>query len=153
MEDSPAQNTLPSAEGAATSPERRRHARTVFTYPVECKIFLRTPLSLQGYLKDISIGGSCLEFDDPFQRIPLDEVVHTTLKITLEVPGIDKVTVLGKVRWVKKAEDSSAVRMGVELKEVNMYQIDLIGKLMGLRNRDHSMLWNLWETYQNRPEF
>ena len=133
--------------------DRRRQPRTVFTYPVESKLFLKTPLSLKGYLKDISLGGSCLEFDDPFRRILPEEVLHATIKITIEVPGIDKMAVLGKVRWIKPVEGSTTVRMGVELKEVSMYQIELISKLMGLRNRDHSMLWNLWETFQNRPEF
>lgn len=132
--------------------ERRRHARSALTYPVECKLFLQTPLILKGFLRDISLSGSCLEFDDPFRRIIPEEALKAPLKLSLAVPGIDKMSVLGKVRWIKKLEDSTAVRMGIELTEVSMYQVDLISKLLGLRNRDHSMLWNLWEEYQNRPE-
>jgi hypothetical protein len=153
MEGSKTAANIETPQGSSPVQERRRQPRTVFTYPVEGKLFLKTPLSLKGYLKDISLGGSCLEFDDPFRRILPEEAIHATIKITIEVPGIDKMSVLGKVRWLKSVAGATTIRMGVELKEVSLYQIDLISKLMGLRNRDHSMLWNLWEAFQNRPEF
>jgi hypothetical protein len=129
--------------------DRRRHERSTFTYPVEFIIFTKNPVSLKGYLKDISLGGSCLEFDDPYKRIVLSEALNAKLKLILTVPGIDKMSVLANIQWIRNIQNTPTVKLGIELKDVTMYQIDLISKLVGLKNRDRNMLWNLWEEYHN----
>lgn len=131
--------------------DRRQHIRTDYTYPVEFKIFTQNPVSFKGYLRDISLGGSCLEFDDPYQRVKIKEAERATLKLTLAVPEIEKMSVLGEVRWIKNIENTSIVRLGIELKDVTLSQMDLISKLVGIRNKDHNLLWTLWEEYQSQP--
>lgn len=49
---------------------RRRHPRSVFTYPVEFELFSQNgeKALFVGYLKDISLGGAGLQIDDPYGR-------------------------------------------------------------------------------------
>ena len=129
--------------------EKRGRTRFTFTYPVEFIILTRNPLTIKGNLKNISLSGLCLEFEDPYRRIILKEALNATLKLNLVVPGIDKMSVLSKIKWIKNIENTSLVKLGIELINVTMYQIDLINKLVGLRDRDRSMFWNLWEEYHN----
>jgi c-di-GMP-binding flagellar brake protein YcgR len=143
--------TLQSEQGACQDQfvNKRRHLRSTFTYPVEFKIFTQNPLSLKGVLRDISQGGSCLEFDDPYKRLIFQEALQSTLKLTLSISGFEKKFVLAKIQWIRNVEDTSMVKLGIEFKDVTMDQIELIDKLLGMRNKDHNMLWNLWEEYQN----
>lgn len=142
--------TLQTEESACQEQfvNKRRHLRSTFTYPVEFKIFTQNPLALKGVLRDISRGGSCLEFDDPYRRVIFQEALQATLKLTLSVPGFEKKFVLAKIQWIRNVEESFMVKLGIEFKEVTMDQIELIEKLVGMRNKDHNMLWNLWEEYQ-----
>jgi len=146
------QTTLPEENACISSEmDKRLHLRSTFTYPVEFKIFTQSPVSLKGYLRDISLGGSCLEFDDPYRRVILKEALRATLKLSMSVPGFEKMFVLAKIQWITSVENTSMVKLGIEFKDVTMDQIDLINRLVGIRNKDHNMLWNLWEEYQNQP--
>jgi hypothetical protein len=145
------QTTLPEEHACQDGfMNKRRHLRSTFTYPVEFKIFTQNAVALKGVLRDISLGGSCLEFDDPYRRVVLKQAVNASLKLSLAIPGFDQMFVLARIQWIKNIENTTMVKLGIEFTDVTMDQVDLIDKLVGMRNKDHNMLWNLWEEYQNQ---
>ncbi|MEW6188141.1 MAG: PilZ domain-containing protein [Thermodesulfobacteriota bacterium] len=144
-----AQNPAPdSVSAAGLFSNRRRHLRSVFTYPVEFKIFTQNPIMLQGILRDISMGGSCLEFEDPFRRVIVKEPTETTVKLILSIPGAERIFVLAKIRWIQNIKDTSTVKIGIAFNDLPPDQAEAISNLINMKNKDHNMMWNLWEEYQ-----
>jgi hypothetical protein len=132
--------------------DRRKYPRSEFTYPAEFKVFSQNleNISFNGYLKDISISGACLQFDDKYGRLNLKDTSNVKIKISFSVPNEDKVSILAILRWVTKMDlKTFSVKIGIEFTELNGWQSDIIEKLIGLKNKDHNMMWNLWEQYNN----
>jgi hypothetical protein len=135
---------------AEQAPEnRRRHVRSVFTYPVEFKLISPSweSLSLAGYLKDISLGGAGLELEDPYGRLNVGDAKQGRVMLALRIPGEKDARILAHVRWVAKKEGASRVSMGISFKNLDYKDLTLIQKLIGLKGKDHTMMWNLWEQY------
>lgn len=128
---------------------RRRHLRSVFTYPVEFKIIFRTfkSLSFDGYLKDISLSGAGLEIADPYGRLDIDEAKSGRVILTLSIPHENKTHILAHIQWVKRKEGASRIKMGISFKDLDYEDLTAIERLIGLKSKDHNMMWNLWEQY------
>ena len=139
---------------------RRRHLRSVFTYPVEFKLFSQKTEGISfdgmkaykghsgiGYLKDISLGGAGLEIEDEYGRFNVTEAERGRVKLTMSVPREEKITIFAHIQWVRKIEGTSRIKLGVSFKDLDYRDLTVIEKLMGLRNKDHNMIWNLWERY------
>ena len=129
---------------------RRRHPRSAFTYPVEFKLFSPQKadgVSYSGYLKDISLGGAGLQFEDPYGRFNLTETDSAKIKLVLSIPRENKVSLFANIQWVKKIEGSLSIKMGISFKDLEYNEQAVIEKLIGLKGKDHNMMWNLWEQY------
>jgi hypothetical protein len=37
--------------------------------------------------------------------------------------------------------------MGIEFSELDYRNLAIIERLIGMKNKDHNMMWNLWEQY------
>lgn len=133
-------------EGVA---ERRRHPRSVFTYPVEFELFLQKgeSASYTGYLKDISLGGAALQIDDPYGRFSIEKAENGTLRLAISIPREKKSHIFARVQWVKKTESTSQVNVGIAFRDLDYESSLVIEKLIGLKSKDHNMMWNLWEQY------
>jgi len=132
--------------------DRRKYPRSEFTYPTEFKVFSQNleNMSFNGYLKDISMSGACLQFDDKYGRLNLKDARNVKIKISFSVPSEDKVSILAIIRWITKEEARTfSVIMGIEFQELDSWQLDVIENLIGMKNKDHNMMWNLWEQYNN----
>lgn len=66
--------------------DQRRHPRAIFANPVEFKVFSGNPVSFDGYLKDISRGDACLQFEDKYGRLNFDKVNDSQLRLSLSMP-------------------------------------------------------------------
>lgn len=128
---------------------RRRHLRSTFTYPVEFELYSQKgeSTSFVGYLKDISVGGAGLQIEDPYGRFNVGKAEEGTVKLTLSIPRENKIYVWARIQWVKKIEGTSQVNMGISFKDLDYESMTVIEKLIGLKSKDHTMLWNLWEQY------
>jgi hypothetical protein len=128
---------------------RRRHPRSVFTYPVEFELFSQNgeKALFVGYLKDISLGGAGLQIDDPYGRFNVRKAENGTLRLALSIPREKKIYVFTNVQWVKRTESNSQVNMGISFKDLDYESSIAIEKLIGLKGKDHNMMWNLWEQY------
>jgi hypothetical protein len=109
-------------EGQENPINRRRHLRSVFTYPVEFELLSQKgeSASFVGYLKDISLGGAGLQIDDPYGRFNISKAENGTLRLMLSIPRGNKVHIFAHIHWVKK---------------------------VSLKSKDHNMMWNLWEQH------
>ncbi len=143
---------------AEASVEQRRYLRSVFTYPVEFRLLSQRIESnhvlqnllvfvppFTGYLKDISLGGAAIQAEDRQGRFNVEEAESARVLLTLSIPRENKVNVPARIRWVKKEEDN--IRIGISFKGLEHKDLTLIEKLIGLRGKDRTMLWNLWEKY------
>lgn len=149
-----------STGGDANKSDRREYPRSEFTYPVEFRVFSRSSDSpafksinqtnFNGYLKDISLSGARLQFEDRYGRFDTKDMQNMRLKLTFKIPGGGRTSVFAEIKWIRKADSKDfIVKMGIMFKEMEVWQSDAIGKLIGMRNKDHNMMWNLWEQYQD----
>ena len=132
--------------------DRRKYPRSEFTYPVEFKVFSQNfdHMPFNGYLKDISISGACLQFDDRYGRFNIKDTKDVKLKISFSVPTEDRISMFAQIRWITKIDPKTfSITMGIEFNNLEGWQLDSIEKLIGMRNKDHNMMWDLWEQYNN----
>ncbi|RJQ18078.1 MAG: PilZ domain-containing protein [Nitrospiraceae bacterium] len=135
----------------ASDDTRKNCHRSVFTYPVKFKVFRKTSghSSFNGYLRDISIDGASLEFEDKYGRFSLKEANKSSIKISFSIPHEGKVNIFARIKWVKKSgSNGNCLSIGIEFKDMESWQLDTIEKLIGMKNKDHNMMWNLWEQYE-----
>ena len=132
-----------------TLTDKRRHPRTVFTYPVEFRLFSQKNENIffSGYLKDISIGGACLEFEDRYGRFSCSDAENAKVKLSLSIPRENKVNIFAYIQWTKKIEKTLHIKIGIAFKDLDYGELAVIEKLTGLKNKDHNMMWTLWEQY------
>ena len=125
-----------------------RHLRSIFTYPVELTVFTNKSehITFIGYLRDISTSGACVEFEDKYGRYNMNEIKNTKTKISFSILEGEKVDIFAQAKWVKKATDRTvSMNIGIEFKYMESW--DVIDKLIGMKNKDRNMMWNLWEHF------
>jgi hypothetical protein len=129
--------------------DRRRHLRSVFTYPVEFRLLSQKAegASFVEHLKNISLAGAALQIEDPYGRFNMNEAENGKVALTLRIPHEDRTKVFARIQWVKKEESTSQIRMGISFKDLDYKDLTVIEKLIGMKGKDHNMLWNLWEQY------
>ncbi len=133
--------------------DRRKHRRSEFAYPVDIKFFSPHPdnTSFSSYMKDISVSGACIEFEDRYGRVNLEELPGFRVKITISMPSGGKISVLSRIKWIRKDTTRHFfIVMGVEFENMEDWQLEDIKKFISLKNKDHNMMWNLWEQYEKQ---
>ncbi|MCE5263496.1 MAG: PilZ domain-containing protein [Deltaproteobacteria bacterium] len=123
-----------------------RELRSVFTYPVQVAVLPNPSESMpfRGYLRDISAAGACVEFEDRLGRCNPNAIQDANVKISFTILEGEKVDIFARVQWVKKAADrSGSWTIGIEFR--SMESGDAVDQLIGMKNKDRSMMWNLWE--------
>ncbi len=133
--------------------DRRKHQRSEFAYPVDIKFFSQHPdnTSFRGYMKDISVSGACIEFEDRYGRVNLEELSGFKVKITISTLNRGKISVLSRIKWIRN--DTSRhffIVTGIEFENMEDWQLEDIKKFINLKNKDHNMMWNLWEQYEKQ---
>jgi hypothetical protein len=130
---------------------RRKHTRLEFTYPVKFELFSpdRLPRSFIGYIKDMSIDGACIQFEDECGRFNLLELRGALIGLIINVPKKESISLKALIRWIRKdgPAQSSLILMGLEFQEIDDRQIEQIDSFFRLKNKDHKMIWTLWDFY------
>jgi len=131
--------------------ERRKTERYEFSYPVDLKIFAPDydGMWIAAFLKDISMGGFCIQFRDRYGRIALQQIKNVRVKLKLSEPGGENIFLLGVIRWTrrKKVDGEQMMFMGIEFKSLPNWQEEKLKQFILLKGKDHKMLWNLWDNY------
>ncbi|MBI5740472.1 MAG: PilZ domain-containing protein [Nitrospirae bacterium] len=145
-------NDIDAGRDEADEEDRRKYPRSEFTYPAEFKLFSQKPdhASFNGYLKDISLNGACLQFEDRYGRLDHKELNNAKIKILLSIPRGEKVSIFALIRRIHKVSPKSfSYNMRIEFQDIEAWQLNIIEELICMRNKDHNMMWNLWEQYEN----
>ena len=129
---------------------KRKHLRSTFTYPVELKLFSQKAdgIFFSGYLDNISQGGAGFNIDDKYGRIDINGIKNAKIKLTLNIPRENRINIFAYIQWAKKIKGTSEIKMGIAFKDMSYNELTIIEKLIGLKSKDHNMLWNLWEQYE-----
>jgi hypothetical protein len=150
---------------------RRRHPRSVFIYPVAFELFSlkKEPAFYNGngYLRDISLSGAGLQFEDKYGRFVISEqedgkinfkdkygrfeFSEDNVKVNIHLSFFwgENACLFAPVQWIKKVERSFQMKMGVEFIDLENSQLAVIEKLIRFKSKEHHMMWTLWEQYQN----
>lgn len=134
-------------------PERRKHPRLAFAYPVAFRFTTPdiAPRIFRGMIQDISMGGACILFDYRYLRIAIDAVPGLRVKLELLPPEGDPIHLLAVIRWARGEGPKEAwtLLMGVEFQDVLFWDQEKIDKFLALTGRDKQMMWNLWDAYHD----
>ena len=75
------------------------------------------PIVMDGYTRDVSIGGMCIVLDSQYAHVPSMYQSIKKLHIQLSMPGdAMKISVVGKIVWSKQVyiEDQKTVALGIQ---------------------------------------
>jgi c-di-GMP-binding flagellar brake protein YcgR len=133
--------------------ERRKFNRSEFAYPVEI-IFLSELTEdtlFHGYIEDISMGGSCIQFEDKYGRLNTTRLSDTKVKLLVFMPDGEKVALLSRVKRIQmNTPKQFSIEIGVEFEDLEDWQEMAIKKLAASKKKDHNMMWNLWKQYEKK---
>jgi hypothetical protein len=124
----------------------QRPLRSTFAYPVKLVFLTKRSehITFGGYLRDISTSGACVEFEDRHGRCSMTGIGNTKIRISFSILDGEKVEIFAQVKWVKKVADrTGSMRIGIEFKYMESW--GAIDRLIGMKNKDRNMMWNLWE--------
>jgi hypothetical protein len=77
----------------------------------------------------------------------INEVKNGKIILTLSIPRENKTNIQAHVQWIKRKEGTFRTKMGISFKDINYGDAAVIERLIGLKSKDHNMMWNLWEQY------
>jgi hypothetical protein len=77
----------------------------------------------------------------------MDEAKDVKLKLTISIPREEKIFIFAFIRWIRKDKQTFQAEMGIEFSELDYRNLAIIERLIGMKNKDHNMMWNLWEQY------
>jgi hypothetical protein len=126
----------------------QRPLRSTFSYPVKLSLFTNKSerMKFGGYLRDISRSGACVEFEDKHGRCNMNRIRKMKAKISFSILDGEKVEIFAQVKWEKKVADrTGSMKIGIEFKYMESW--DAIDQLIGMKNKDRNMVWNLWEQF------
>jgi hypothetical protein len=127
--------------------------RTNVAYPVEFKLFSSQNdcTSFSGLVQNMSVDGACIQFEDRYGRLDLDELPGSKVKITISIPQGEKATIHSVIQWISRdISQSFLIRTGIEFVNLEDWQLKAVEKLIGLKNQDRNMMWSLLEQYEKK---
>lgn len=133
--------------------DRRRHHRSEFAYLIAIKIFSQhtSGIVFSGYVDNMSTSGACIIIEDRYGRANPEELRGSKVKITIRIPESENISLIALTRWIKRDRNNSfAIMMGIEFENVEDWQLEKIKKIVVMKNKDQTMMWNLWEQYEKK---
>ena len=131
--------------------ENRKYNRFDFSYPIDFKIFAPDFYDFwtSAFLKNISMGGACIQFQDRYGRISKKEIRDVRVKLKLLEPKGEDIFLVGTIRWTKssKIDGTEFIFIGIEFEGLPNWQSEKLEKFIRIKGKDHKMLWSLWDNY------
>lgn len=131
--------------------DKRRHERSELAYVIELKILSQQndQYSFRGYIENVSESGAGIVFEDRYGRANFGGIKGSKIKLSIVMPNGETVTLISIARWVRKdSPQSFFIQVGIEFENIEEWQLDAIKNLVLVKNKDHNMMWNLWEQYE-----
>ncbi len=138
---------------AVSSGTVRKTARHQLPTKVSMKVFReeigKTPLFLNGFTDDISIGGACIILGATYHTGPSAEMVGRSVKIELGLPSAAvKLHILGTIVWSKEVshDGKTSAVVGVQFKEMTGPDRELLEDYCYGSDGEQNLIWSLWES-------
>jgi CRP-like cAMP-binding protein len=138
---------------AVSSGTVRRTARHQLPTKVSMKVFReeigKTPLFLNGFTDDISLGGACIILGATYHTGPSAEMVGRSVKIELGLPSAAvKLHILGTIVWSKEVshDGKTSAVVGVQFKEMTDPDRELLEDYCYGSDGEQNLIWSLWES-------
>ena len=145
----------PSQAAAEKSWQRvRRTERHEIPIKINLKI-LRTeekkpPLVLEGFTKDISLGGACIDLGAKYWAVPPSEMEERQVEVEINLPNADTTLNLeGVVAWTRDIPQAgkSILELGIEFVDLSKENLDLLNQFCIGADGEQNLMWSLWESF------
>lgn len=131
--------------------DKRRHERSELSYVIEFKILSQNieHYTFRGYIENVSESGAGIVFEDRYGRANVYTIKGSKIKLSFSLPSGEKITLISTVRWFRGDEPQPFfIRVGIKFENIEQWQLDAVKKLIWVSNKDHNMMWTLWEQYE-----
>jgi len=65
------------------------------------------------------------------------------------MPRGDDIALLSVIKWIRRdVTDNAIVKVGIQFQRMEDWQLKTIKQLISLKNKDHNMMWNLFDNYE-----
>jgi len=131
--------------------DKRRHKRSEIAYVIELKLLgdKKDQYTFRGYIEDVSDSGARIVFEDRYGRVTVEDITGSKIKLSITMPDGDRMALISTSRWARKdMPERFHIQVGIEFENIEQWQLDAIQNLVQTKNKDHSMMWNLWEHYE-----
>jgi Tfp pilus assembly protein PilZ len=132
--------------------------RATTRYQLQTKVTLKifpdnhmgTPLVLNGYTEDISLGGTCVRLGEKYWSGSSTDMVGKTVKLLINVPkasaGLD---VIGTVVWRREVtyDERKTVLVGIQFNEMEEDDFDFLKRHCYIGEGEQDMIFSLWESF------
>ena len=127
------------------------YKRCNFTFPVEIKLLIPDidRASFTGFIKNMSKSGACIQFEDRYGRLDPVDLVGANMRMGFNVPK-GKIVITSRIMWSRKeTKKKFHITIGIEFENLEDWQSESIENLISYKKKDHNMMWNLLEQYEN----
>jgi len=132
----------------------RRTERYEIPIKINLKI-LRTeenkpPLILEGFTKDISQGGACIDLGAKYWAVPTSELEERLVEVEIHLPNADTTMVLkGDVAWTREIPQAgkTILELGIEFINLTKEDLDLLNQYCLGADGEQNLMWSLWESF------
>jgi hypothetical protein len=132
----------------------RKTTRHQLPTKASIKIFSKaegtTPLVLDGFTEDISLGGTCFVLSDAYRVGPPAGLVGENVKLQVSLPkaGGD-LTILGTIVWGKEVpgEDGTGVALGLQFQDMDGPSKTKLQEYCSGSDGEQNLILSLWESY------
>lgn len=145
--------TRSEASVELSSPTVRKTARHQLPTKVSMKVFReeigKTPVFLNGFTDDISLGGACIILGATYQTGPSGDMVGRKVKIEMGLPSAAvKLHILGTIVWSKEVshEGKTSTVVGIKFEEMTDPDRELLEEYCHGSDGEQNLIWSLWES-------
>jgi len=135
--------------------------RSTTRYQVQTKVTVKifpdepdqSPLVLNGFTEDISMGGCCIRLGEAYWTGSGTSVIGKNVRILFSVPKVSAgVDVLGEVAWKREVsyDERTTVLIGVQFKQMTEEDFTFLKKHCYIGDGEQDMIYSLWESLMKK---
>ena len=110
----------------------------------------KPPLILEGFTKDISLGGACIDLGAKYWAVPPSELEERQVELEINLPNADTTLILkGEVAWTREIPQAgkSILELGIEFVDLTKENLDLLNQFCIGADGEQNLMWSLWESF------
>jgi CRP-like cAMP-binding protein len=151
-------SSLHRAPGQATTERSWQRVRRAERHEIPIQINLKIlrseenkpPLILEGFTKDISLGGACIDLGAKYWAVPASELEERIVELEINLPNADTTMSLkGEVAWTREIPQAgkTILELGIEFIDLTKANLDLLNQFCIGAEGEQNLIWSLWESF------